>query len=100
MNKNLLEFDLEKEKKKIVYFIKETLRKQKKEKVVIGVSGGVDSVTCLYLLKEAIGEKNIFILNMPYFSWQSEIIKELFLTNTLFKKQMSIVSIRFNCRFD
>lgn len=58
----------EKEKKQIVRFIKQTLQKAGFQNVVIGVSGGVDSTTSLYLLKEAILPKNIFPVHLYYFN--------------------------------
>lgn len=58
----------EKEKTQIVRFIKQTLQKEGFQNVVIGVSGGVDSTTSLYLLKEAIPAKNIFPVHLYYFN--------------------------------
>lgn len=58
----------EKEKTRIVRFIKQTLQKEGFQNVVVGVSGGVDSTTSLYLLKEAIPAKNIFPVHLYYFN--------------------------------
>src|SRR5436305_3893224 len=67
MNNDLLKIDLEKEKEKIIAFIKKTFAQQKIEKAVIGISGGIDSATSFSLLTEALGSQNIIIAHMYYF---------------------------------
>ena len=57
-----------KEKKQIAQFIKQTLKKEGFKKVIIGASGGIDSTTSLYLLKEAMPLKNIFPVHLYYFN--------------------------------
>lgn len=57
-----------KEKTRIGRFIKETLKKEGFQNVVIGVSGGIDSTTSLYLLKKTIPLKNIFPVHLYYFN--------------------------------
>lgn len=52
---------------KIVNFIQETLKEQRIEKVVLGLSGGIDSTTTLYLLKKAISKENIIASHLYYF---------------------------------
>lgn len=54
------------EKDRIVGFIKKTLQDQQFSQVVIGISGGIDSATCLYLLAKAISQHNIHIAHLPY----------------------------------
>jgi NAD+ synthase len=55
------------EVKKITNFLKKTFNEQKIDKVVLGLSGGIDSVTVLYLIKEVLPKKNIFVVQMDYY---------------------------------
>lgn len=68
MFKNLLEIKPQEEEKKILEFLKKTLSEQKIEKVVIGISGGVDSATSLYLLSKVVPKENIIAIHLPYFN--------------------------------
>lgn len=64
---DLLKIDPAAERERIVNFLKKTLKEQNKNKVVLGMSGGIDSVTSFYLLKEAVAPKNILIAHLHYF---------------------------------
>ncbi len=68
MFNNLLEIDPAQEEKKILEFLKKTFSEQKIEKAVIGISGGVDSATSLYLLSKLISPENIIAIHLPYFN--------------------------------
>ncbi len=46
-------------------FIKNCCENFKKEGIILGLSGGIDSSLTAYLCKEAIGEKNVFALILP-----------------------------------
>lgn len=50
----------------IVKFLRETFDKTGKTKVVIGLSGGIDSATSYFLLKKALPIENIIAVHMPY----------------------------------
>jgi len=64
---NHLIIDPKLEKEKIINFLKKTFKEQKIDKVVFGLSGGIDSTTVLYLLSEVLPTKNIFAVQMDYY---------------------------------
>lgn len=63
--KDLLKIDHQKEKDRIILFVKEKLKQLKKDGAVLGLSGGLDSSTCAYLLTEALGKNNVLGLILP-----------------------------------
>lgn len=63
-------------KKLLVKFIKEELQKFSFQKAVIGLSGGLDSTVCCYLAKDALGEKNILALILPYKNLNLKDVKD------------------------
>lgn len=65
--------DPKQETEKITKFIREVLKGQGFEKVVIAISGGIDSTTSLYLLTKAIEPKNIIAVYLPYFNSSNDI---------------------------
>lgn len=58
----------QKEKETIVKFIQDTLKKNGFKNIVIGLSGGVDSTTVFYLLKQAVPKRNIISINLDYYN--------------------------------
>ncbi len=68
MSKISLSINPQKETKKIILFLEETFRKQEINKAVLGLSGGIDSTVCYYLLKKTLPEKNIIAVHLPYFN--------------------------------
>ena len=61
----MLKINPEQEKKKITSFIRKTLKKQRFNKLVLGLSGGIDSSTSAFLSASAIGPNNLYILLLP-----------------------------------
>ena len=57
---------LQKEINKIINFIQQTLKQSGMEKVVLGLSGGIDSAVSLYLLTKTLQPENIFIIHSYY----------------------------------
>lgn len=64
--KNQLIINPEQEADKIISFLKKTFKEQKINKVVLGLSGGIDSTVVLYLLKKVLPAKKIFAVQMDY----------------------------------
>lgn len=65
------------EAEKIVKFIKETFKQQGFTKAIVAVSGGVDSATSLILTVKALGEANVYTLQLPYKKHQSLELSDL-----------------------
>lgn len=58
--------EIEKIKKRIVYFIKESINKIHFAKVILGLSGGIDSAVTAALAVEALGKNHVIGVMMPY----------------------------------
>ena len=78
MNKILPPINPEEEVSKIKGFIKGVLSKEKKQNVVIGISSGVDSTACLYLLRDSLPAENIYAIHLPYFEEKNSDLEEAF----------------------
>lgn len=71
-----MQFNPEQEKQKIVSFLKETFEKQQINHAVIGLSGGIDSTTSFFLLKEVLPAENIHVAHLYYFHPVFEAIEK------------------------
>jgi len=87
----MLNIDPEKETDRIKGFIKEVLKKTDKNKVVIGLSGGIDSMTSFYLLKKTITLENIIVAHLPYFKEDEHLAPIL---KEISKENLHILSIK------
>lgn len=63
---NPLDINPKREADKITGFLRKTFKEQRINKVILGFSGGIDSTTALYLLKEVLPASNIFAIQMDY----------------------------------
>jgi len=80
------------EKEKIINFLKKTLKEQKIDKIILGLSGGIDSTTVFYILKEFMAEKNIYVVQMDYYLRQ-KISLPIKNVNLIFSPIKKIVDI-------
>jgi len=77
MQSILLPIDPQKEKEKIVAFLKATLEKQRINHAVIGLSGGIDSATSFALLSEILHPEQIIVAHMYYFESKFSEIEQV-----------------------
>ena len=63
--RNTLEIDCVKEEARIIEFIMTSIKKLQKKGAVIGLSGGLDSSVCAYLLAKALGKERVLALLLP-----------------------------------
>lgn len=84
----------EQEKQKIVSFLKETFKQQGVKKAVIGLSGGIDSTTSFFLMKEVLSLEDIIVAHLfyesPVFSHVAEVLDE----HKMPKENIYVLSIK------
>jgi NAD+ synthase len=63
--KHVLDIDLEAEAERICAFLRDTIKDLKKKGLVVAVSGGIDSSTCVALATRALGPRRVQALLLP-----------------------------------
>ncbi len=61
-----VEFNINEAKNIINNFIRKIVHSANKQGVVLGLSGGLDSATCLYLAVDALNKNSVFPIILPY----------------------------------
>ena len=61
----MLEINPKSESQRIITFIRQTLKREGFSRLVLGLSGGVDSAAAAFLATEAIGVDNLYIILLP-----------------------------------
>lgn len=79
------------ESERIVKFIQETFTKQGFSKAIVAISGGIDSATSLMLTVRALGEKNVYSLQLPYKKHQSLEMSDLVIEQAGIPKNQRLV---------
>jgi NAD+ synthase len=64
-HKNILKLDSKSEVERICEFIQQELRNMKRDGIVVGLSGGIDSALCGALCVKALGKDKVFGLILP-----------------------------------
>ncbi|MBI4226029.1 NAD(+) synthase [Candidatus Roizmanbacteria bacterium] len=77
MNSLITKIKPENETQKIVSFLRSILKKSGFNKLIIGLSGGIDSTTSLYLARKVLPSKNIFIAYLYYFQPKTTLIQKI-----------------------
>lgn len=71
--------EIEREKERIIEFLRKKLEEEKKDGYILGISGGIDSAVVSYLLKEAVGKERVFALIMPEMDSEASSLKDALL---------------------
>lgn len=77
MPKIAFAIDPKAESNRIIKFLRKTFKDQKIANAVIGLSGGIDSTTSLFLLAKAIPPQNIYPLYLPCFKSHKQSITQM-----------------------
>lgn len=94
MENNILNINSEKEKDRIVGFLKDTFKKQNIENAVIGLSGGIDSAVSFYLLRKVLRPEHIYVVHLYYFEPVFSMIKSILKDGGVPEKNIRVLSIK------
>lgn len=86
--------DPKKEEQRIIAFLEKTLQKTGFKKLIIGLSGGIDSTTSLYLARKVLLPQNIFIAHLYYFQPPTSNIQRICPTLKVPAQNQYIISIK------
>lgn len=70
-----LTLDLEKTRDMLVNFLRDEVHKIGFKKVILGLSGGIDSALVAFLAAEAFGAENVYTVMMPYKTSSKESVE-------------------------
>ena len=91
---SILKINPEKIAEEIINFIRITVKKAGFGRVVIGLSGGIDSSAVFSLAVKALRAENVYGVMMPYGDWNKEALEEIEeLAKTLKFPQKKILAI-------
>ncbi len=93
MNNSLPIINLTTEIGRITSFIKNVLKKEDFKNVVIGMSGGIDSTTSFYLIKESVASQNIYVAHLYYFKSYFNELKPILKEARIPKENIYEISI-------
>lgn len=94
MDKNILNINREKEKTRIVDFLRKTFTEQRIENAVIGLSGGVDSAVSFYLLRKVLAPEHIYVVHLYYFQPVFETLDSILKDSGIPEKNLQVLSIK------
>ncbi|MGL6065283.1 MAG: NAD+ synthase [Fusobacteriaceae bacterium] len=91
--KDNLNIDLEMLENILVDFVKEEVTKLGFKKVVLGLSGGIDSAIVAYIAAKALGPENVLGIMMPYKSSSKESVEHAMLVVNDLKIKSKLIEI-------
>ena len=94
MNNTFLTINPAEETKRITDFLQHTAERQKISKVVLGLSGGIDSTVSFYLLQKVFTPKQLVVARLSYFPPKHEAIDTVIDQSALSKNHIYRLSIK------